>query len=60
MVNKNRIITNVAGQDLEIILKAGRLYEHICLTAGKSISVPEKSLTPTVKELFNRQLLQII
>ena len=57
---KNKIITNVAGQDLEIILKSGRLYEHICLTSGTSISVPEKSLTDTVLELFKRQLLHII
>ena len=60
MQQKNKTIINVAGQDLEIILKSGRLYEHICLTPGKSISVPEKSITDTVLELFKRQLLQII
>lgn len=57
---KSKIITNIAGQDIEIILKSGRLFEHICLTPGKSISVPEKVLTPTVLELFRRQLLHII
>ena len=29
---KQRTIVNVAGQDLEIVLKSGRLFEHICLT----------------------------
>jgi hypothetical protein len=57
---KQKIITNVAGQDLEIVLKSGGLYEHVCLTPGKSISVPEKSLTSTVRELCKRQLLRII
>ena len=57
---KSKTITNVAGQDLEIILKSGNAYEHICLSAGKTISVPEKSLTDTCLELFRRQLLQII
>jgi hypothetical protein len=57
---KQKTIINVAGQDLEIILKSGNAYQHICLTAGKSISVPEKSLTDTCLELHRRQLLQIL
>jgi len=60
MSNKNKTIINVAGQDLEIILKSGRLFEHICLSNGQSISVPEKSLTDICFELFKRQLLNII
>ena len=57
---KNRTITNVAGQDLEIVLKSGRSFDHICLAAGKSISVPEKSITDLCLELQTRHLLQII
>jgi len=60
MSNSTRTIINVAGQDLEIILKSGRLFEHICLSAGQKISVPEKSLTDTCYELCKRQLLNII
>tara|TARA_R110001583_G_scaffold42131_1_gene133901 strand:+ start:111 stop:305 length:195 start_codon:yes stop_codon:yes gene_type:complete len=57
---KNKVVTNVAGQDLEVVLKSGGLYEHICLSPGQSISIPEKSLTDTVRELCKRQLLRII
>ena len=60
MSNKNKTIVNIAGQDLEIVLKSGRLFEHICLRAGQTISVPEKSLTDTCLELHKRQLLNII
>jgi|ETNvirenome_6_30_1030629.scaffolds.fasta_scaffold57036_2 hypothetical protein len=58
--SSQRTIVNIAGQDLEIVLKSGRLYEHICLTPGQSISVPEKSITDTCLELQNRHLLNII
>ena len=57
---KQRTITNVAGQDLEIVLKSGRTFEHICLQSGQSISVPEKSITDLCLELQNRHLLNII
>lgn len=57
---KQRTIINVAGQSLEIVLKSGRLFEHICLTAGQSISVPEKSITDLCLELQKRHLLNII
>ncbi len=57
---KNRTIVNIAGQDLEIVLKSGRLFEHICLSAGQKISVPEKSITDTCLELQKRHLLNII
>jgi len=57
---KNVIIRNVSSQDLEIVLKSGRTFEHINLTAGNRISVPEKSLTDTCLELQRRQLLQIL
>jgi len=57
---KSKTIINVAGQDLEIVLKSGNAYQHICLTPGKSISVPEKSITDTCLELHKRQLLNII
>jgi len=57
---KNRTIVNIAGQDLEIVLKSGRLFEHICLVAGQRISVPEKSLTDLCLELQKRHLLNII
>ena len=57
---KNRTIINIAGQELEIILKSGRLFEHICLSAGQKISVPEKSITDTCLELQKRHLLNII
>jgi len=56
----NRTIVNIAGQDLEIVLKSGRLYEHICLSAGQKISVPEKSITDLCLELQQRHLLNII
>ena len=57
---KQRIIINVAGQSLEIVIKSGRLFEHICLSPGQSISVPEKSLTDLCLELQKRHLLNII
>ena len=57
---KNRTIVNTAGQDLEIVLKSGRLFEHICLTPGQKISVPEKSITDLCLELHKRHLLNII
>jgi hypothetical protein len=57
---KTRTIINVAGQNLEIVLKSGGLYEHIEMTPGKSIIVPEKSITDLCLELQRRQLLQII
>ena len=57
---KNRTIVNTAGQDLEIVLKSGRLFEHICLTPGQRISVPENSITDTCLELHKRHLLNII
>lgn len=57
---KNRTIINVAGQDLEIVLKSGRLFEHICLKPRQRISVPEKSITDLCLELQQRHLLNII
>ena len=57
---KQCTITNVAGQSLEIVIKSGRLFEHICLTNGQSISVPEKSITDLCLELQKRHLLNII
>lgn len=57
---KNVTIINVAGQSLEIILKSGRNFQHINLTSGDRISVPEKSLTDACLELQRRQLLQIL
>ena len=57
---KNVTIINISSQDLEIILKSGRLFEHINMTAGDRLSVPEKSLTDTCLELQRRQLLQIL
>ena len=57
---KHRTIVNIAGQDLEIVLKSGRLFEHINLTAGQRISVPEKSITDLCLELQQRHLLNII
>ena len=57
---KNRTIVNVAGQQLEIVLKSGRLFEHICLSAGQRIIVPENSITDLCKELQQRHLLNII
>ena len=57
---KNVTIVNVAAQDLEIVLKTGgRKFEHICLTAGTSLSVPENSITDTCLELKKRQLINI-
>jgi uncharacterized protein len=57
---KNVTIINISSQDFEIVLKSGRLFEHVNLTAGNRISVPEKSLTDTCHELQRRQLLQIL
>jgi len=57
---KNRTIVNIAGQNLEIVLKSGRLFEHINLTSGQKISVPEKSITDLCLELQKRHLLNII
>lgn len=57
---RNRTIVNIAGQDLEIVLKSGRLFEHVCLSAGQKISVPEKSITDLCLELQQRHLLNII
>ena len=57
---KNCTVTNIAGHDLEIVLKSGATFEHICLTSGKTISVPQKSLTDLCLELQRRQLLQIL
>ena len=59
-VMKSVTIINVASQDLEIVLKSGRQFEHICLGSGQSIAVPEKSLTDLCLELKRRQLLNII
>jgi len=53
-------ITNVAGEDLEIVLKSGRQFEHICLVAGRTISVPQKAITDLCLELQKRQLLRIL
>jgi len=60
MTSPTATIINVAGQDLEIVLKSGRQFEHICLRAGENISVPRKSITDLCLELKQRQLLQII
>jgi hypothetical protein len=60
MTSKTATIINVAGQDLEIVLKSGRQFEHICLRSGENISVPRKSITDLCMELQRRQLLQII
>mgnify|MGYP001393896902 CR=1 len=60
MTSNTATIINTAGQDLEIVLKSGRQYEHICLSAGKNITVPRKSITDLCMELQQRQLLQII
>ncbi len=60
MNTKQRTIVNVAGQSLEIVLKSGRLYDHVNLGPGQKISVPEKSITDTCLELQKRHLLQII
>jgi len=57
---KTKIIVNVAGQDLEIVLKSGNAFEHICMKPGKRISVPENSITDTCLELQKRQLLHIL
>jgi hypothetical protein len=57
---KNRTVTNVAGQSLEIVIKSGGVFQHIQLNPGKSIIIPEKSLTDICLELQRRQLLQII
>jgi len=60
MTSKTATIINVASQDLEIVLKSGRQFEHICLQSGQNISVPRKSITDLCLELQRRQLLQIL
>lgn len=60
MTSNTATIINVASQDLEIVLKSGRQFEHICLRAGENISVPRKSITDLCLELQRRQLLQIL